>query len=480
MESVLVFPHQLFECHPCFKKDRPIILIEDPRFFSEFCFHKQKLIFLRASLKNFEKLLKKTGYRTYYVEGELESTIKKMRLSTVFVAELDDSDLERKLKSTAKKLKIKLEIAPTPGFLTSLEEFNSLFKGKRNFRFETFYIYQRKKLDILLDEKGKPLGGKWSMDQENRKRLPKSVKIPHPFKMRMSAEVKEAVSYVQKKYPENPGCHDCFNYPTTHINAKKALDNFLENRLAFFGDFEDAISQNEPVLFHSCLSALLNIGLLTPDIVIKKAIAYGQKHKVPLNCLEGFIRQVIGWREFVRCVYHAIGEKERDKNFFNHKRKLPHSFYEGTTGIVPVDETIKKLQQNAYLHHIERLMLLGNFFLLCEIAPSEVYRWFMELFIDAYDWVMVPNVYGMSQYADGGMMTTKPYFSGSNYILKMSDFPKGEWCEIWDALFWRFMIKHIKFFEKQPRLSVLCRMAKKKKSDHALIGLAETFLKKLK
>ena len=182
----------------------------------------------------------------------------------------------------------------------------------------------------------------------------------------------------------------------------------------------------------------------------------------------------------MRGIYHTIGHKERTCNFFNHTRKLPKSFYLGTTGILPIDCTIKKLKMHAYVHHIERLMLLGNFFLLCEISPNEIYRWFMEFFIDAYDWVMVPNVYGMSQYADGGMMTTKPYFSGSNYILKMSDYPKGQWCEIWDALFWRFMIKHIKFFEKQPRLSMLCLMAKKKKRDHALLKVAETFLRGLK
>ncbi len=224
---------------------------------------------------------------------------------------------------------------------------------------------------------------------------------------------------------------------------------------------------------------LINVGLLTPDLVIKETMAYAHKQKVPLNSLEGFIRQVIGWREFVRGVYHAIGEKQRKGNFFGHERKMPKAFYDGSTGILPIDETIGKLMQSAYLHHIERLMVLGSFFLISEISPNAIYRWFMELFIDAYDWVMVPNVYGMSQYADGGMMTTKPYFSGSNYILKMSDYPRGDWCAIWDALFWRFMIKHLKFFEDQPRLSVLCQMARKKKEDTDQIAKARKFLKRL-
>ncbi len=479
MEVVLVFPHQLFEKHPSFKKERPILLIEDPRFFSAFCFHKQKLIFHRASMKSFASLLIKKGYKTQYIEGDLKKALKKIGPSVVHFVELDDVYLEKMVLTLAKELKTSLEIAPTPGFLTDLKDFSSLFKGKKQFRFDTFYIFQRKRLDILLDEKGKPLSGKWSLDEENRKKLPRSCKIPRPFKVAKTKEVKEAFSYVEKYYPKNLGSFDLFNYPVTHVGAKKALRNFLENRLKFFGDYEDAIVQKEQILFHSCLSPLLNVGLLTPDMVVKEAIQYGKEHKLPLNSIEGFIRQVIGWREYIRGIYHVVGNQERKGNFFNHKRKLPKSFYEGSTGILPIDETIKKVKAHAYLHHIERLMLLGNFFLLCEIDPSEVYTWFMEFFIDAYDWVMVPNVYGMSQYADGGMMSTKPYFSGSNYVLKMSDYPKGKWCEIWDALFWRFMIKHLQFFEKQPRLSMLCQMAKKKKKDKEFLSLAENFLERL-
>lgn len=480
MESVLIFPHHLFENHPGFKKNRLIILIEDPRFFSEFRFHQQKLIFHRATLKSFEKLLKKKGYKTHYIESNLESSLKKLHPSILHVVELDDVELEKKLTSLVKKLKIKLDVAPSPGFMTALRDFQTLFKGKKHFNFETFYIYQRKKFDLLLDQKGKPVCGKWSMDQQNRKKIPRSLKIPAVPKFSRTAEIKEAISYVNNKFLANPGSSDFFNYPTTHTSAKKALKSFLHTRLNFFGDYEDAIIQNEQILFHSCLSPLLNTGLLTPDQVVAETINHYKKHDVPFNSIEGFIRQVVGWREFVRGIYHTIGRKERTCNFFNHARKLPESFYVGTTGILPVDNTIKKLKKHAYAHHIERLMLLGNFFLLCEIAPHEIYRWFMEFFIDAYDWVMVPNIYGMSQYADGGMMTTKPYFSGSNYILKMSDYPKGQWCKIWDALFWRFMIKHIKFFEKQPRLSMLCLTAKKKKRDRALLKVAETFLEGLK
>jgi deoxyribodipyrimidine photolyase-related protein len=200
---------------------------------------------------------------------------------------------------------------------------------------------------------------------------------------------------------------------------------------------------------------MLNIGLINPQQIVKQTIAFSTKRNIPLNTLEGFIRQIIGWREFIRIVYEREGNKQRTTNFYNFKRKIPKSFWNGTTGIVPIDITIKKVLTTGYCHHIERLMVLGNFMLLCEFDPDEVYRWFMEMFIDAYDWVMVPNVYGMTQFADGGLMTTKPYISGSNYLMKMSDYEKGPWQEIWDGLFWRFMHEHRTFFLSNPRLGML-------------------------
>ena len=200
-----------------------------------------------------------------------------------------------------------------------------------------------------------------------------------------------------------------------------------------------------------------------------------------MNSCEGFIRQIIGWREFIRGVYIAVGSKERVKNFWNFKRKIPSSFYSGDTGIEPIDDTIKKINESAYANHIERLMIIGNFMLLCEFDPDEVYRWFMEMFIDSYDWVMVPNVYGMSQFSDAGMMSTKPYISSSNYILKMSNYKKGDWCKIWDSLFWNFMDKQRDFFVKNPRMRMLIssfdKMEETKKIT--LLETADNYLKSL-
>jgi deoxyribodipyrimidine photolyase-related protein len=267
----------------------------------------------------------------------------------------------------------------------------------------------------------------------------------------------------------------------TFKDADNWLNEFLQNRFEKFGIYEDAIVAKETVLYHSVLSPMLNIGLLTPKQIIDKALAIGEEKNIPLNSLEGFIRQIIGWREFIRIVYEREGSKQRNTNYWKFTKKIPSSFWTGTTGIPPIDQTIQKILETGYCHHIERLMVLGNFMLLCEFDPDEVYKWFMEMFIDAYDWVMVPNVYGMTQFADGGLMTTKPYISGSNYLMKMSDYEKGDWQAIWDGLFWRFMHEHRDFFLKNPRLGMLVgtfdKMSEEKKNAH--LNNANQFLKKI-
>ena len=312
---------------------------------------------------------------------------------------------------------------------------------------------------------GEPEGGKWSFDEENRKKLPRNIQVPNFGRANHSAYLEEAREYVEKYFGDNPGKADNFIYPVTFSEARDWLKKFLDERLKLFGDYEDAISADENYLFHSVLSPSMNIGLLTPAEVIEATMKYASGHDVPLNSLEGFVRQIIGWREYMRIVYHARGVHQRTLNHFNHSRKIPESFYTGETGILPIDHTIKKVLETSYNHHIERLMVLGNFMLLCEFDPDEIYRWFMELCIDAYDWVMVPNVYAMSQYADNGEMTTKPYISGSNYIRKMSNYPSGPWCEIWDGLYWRFLDLHRKEFKSNPRMSMMIRMLEKMDKD---------------
>ena len=346
----------------------------------------------------------------------------------------------------------------------------------------TFYQAQRRRMGILLEDDGTPAGGKWSFDAENRAKLPRGYQPPPEPRAPRNAFVEEAVAYVQRHFPENPGSLEDFRWPVTRADAVRWLDDFLEHRFGRFGDYEDAISVRHAFIHHSALTPALNIGLLEPAEVVRRALSFAARSgRVPLNSLEGFIRQVIGWREFMAGIYHHRGVGIRNANFWGHEQPMPAAFYHARTGIPPVDRVIRQVLREGWCHHIERLMVLGNFMLLCRIRPDEVYRWFMELFVDANDWVMVPNVYGMSQFADGGTFTTKPYISGSNYVLKMSDEPKGDWCAVWDGLFWSFIADHLDFFQRNPRLSMIARswlkMPAQKQDAHR--KAAEDYLQKL-
>jgi deoxyribodipyrimidine photolyase-related protein len=325
-----------------------------------------------------------------------------------------------------------------------------------------FYQAQRKRLGILIDGGGLPTGGKWSFDAENRQRLPKGHRAPELPDFGTRAVVEDAKKYVAQKWPQARGSNEYFRWPVTRDEAMRELDVFLEERFAHFGQYEDAISAAQPWLYHSVLTPVLNIGLITPKEIVDRVLGYAAAHEVPLNSLEGFIRQIIGWREFMRGIYHFRGVQIRNGNHWQHHEPLPPGFDDGTSGIGPADAVVRRLERYAWSHHIERLMVMGNLMVLLRIEPHAAYRWFMEWYIDAYDWVMVPNVYGMSLHADGGTFTTKPYISGSNYILKMSDFPKGLWCGKWDDLFWSFLADHRDFFAKNPRMSVLLKQLDKR------------------
>lgn len=494
-EVTLIFPHQLFKDHPALDKSRKIFLIEDPLFFSDIRyplnFHKKKLIFHRASMKFYEKFLTDQGYDVVYLQyssfkedrrsNYLYVFFNKMKINVFHYADVTDFILEKRIQRMINQLQKRFVKYPSPMFLTDENYLRHFFSKQKNYLMASFYIEQRKRLDVLVDN-NKPVAGKWSFDDENRKKLPKGFKTPRiKFPDDTEYEI-EAIDYVEKNFRDNPGDGFDFIYPVTFEQAEDWLEDFLENRFKLFGDYEDAIDKDEAYLFHSVLTPMLNSGLLTPKQVIDKALQFASQNNVPLNSLEGFIRQIIGWREYIRAVYLLEGVKQRTTNYFKFNKKMPMVFYNASTGIEPVDTVIKRVLEKSYTHHIERLMILGNFMLLCEIHPDEVYKWFMEMYIDAYDWVMVPNVYGMSQYADGGLICTKPYVSSSNYIRKMSNFDKGNWTEIWDALYWRFIYKHRKVFERNPRMSMMIvqlnKMDKVKLKKH--LKIADSFLSKLK
>ncbi len=486
----VLFPHQLFEHNPLVPGCDTIYLVEEGLFFKQYNFHKRKIAFHRASMKFYESYLQSNHIKVVYIDSFNELADVRMLIQyfmTVGITDfeyIDTTDfwLEQRIEKACKANGVKWVKNRTPLFLCSSEEIATFFSDKKRMFQTDFYKYQRQTRNILVETNQKPMGGKWTYDDENRLKYPKGKTPPKIDFLEPNHYNDEALTYTQKYFAANYGkLNNDFIYPTNFAVSKNWLQTFFKSRFSEFGAYEDAIVSNENFLHHSVLTPMLNVGLLTPQYIIEEALQYAGNHKISLNSLEGFIRQIIGWREFIRAVYELRGNEQRTKNYWGFKRKIPASFWSGTTGIEPLDTTIKRVLDTGYCHHIERLMVLGNFMLLCEFDPDDVYRWFMELFIDSYDWVMVPNVYGMSQFADGGLMSTKPYISGSNYLMKMSDYKKGKWQEVWDGLFWRFMHTHRTFFLQNPRLGMLVRSFDKMNHEkqHAHMLKAERFLKSI-
>ncbi len=479
MKNLLILPNQLFQKIKTMELEK-IILYEAAEYFTKYNYNQKKIVLHRASMQDFyhelKENLKKTEINYFDYTAELKEIIKNFETLTIF--DPINKDIKNRIKETAAAEKIELTILESPNFLT-FTELNAEYFEENNFFQHKYYQMQRKRLKILLDEKDKPLGGKWSFDSKNRKKFPKDIEIPELPQFE-NDYLDQAKQYTAENFADNPGNLDDFIYPVNRREAKELLDNFVENKLEHFGKYQDGFEKEIVFGFHSLISSSLNIGLLNPAEVIEAVVDYYHNNQIEIASVEGFIRQIIGWREYVRALYQLESEKMRKSDFFNHNRDFPEEFYQAESGIEVLDDSIKKAADCAYTHHIERLMVLGNFFLLTELDKDQVFKWFMEMFIDAYDWVMFANVYGMSQYSYPEMMT-KPYISSSNYILKMSHYKKGEWAEIWDGLYWHFIDKNRDKFADNPRmslmLSILDRMDQEKLQQHKEI--AENYLSKL-
>jgi deoxyribodipyrimidine photolyase-related protein len=489
MNAVLIFPNQLYYSSQELQRFDQVILFEDPLFFYDQTykvkFHKQKLILHRASMKCFWDNLDhpKKSYVEWASKTDLRRLLQYLQsqgIDEIQTADPVDYVLEKRIKQYTSQLQQKLYFLPNRLFINSKAD-NQVFllrNPQKKLFFTKFYIYQRQRLNILL-QSGKPTGGKWSFDIENRKRLPKNAVLPNLFNVSADPSVFEAQRYVEQHFADHVGQSAEFFYPVKRHDALAWLDEFIKSRLTYFGNYEDAIDQDNHAIYHSLLSPLLNIGLLLPQDVIDRVDEYMKANPdYELNTVEGFLRQIIGWREFIRLIYERSGVTQRTTNALHHHRHLNEVWYTAQTQLLPVDSAVQALQRTAYTHHIERLMILGNVMVLCEVHPDQVYKWFMEMFIDAYDWVMVPNVYGMSQYADGGLMTTKPYISGSSYILKMSNYSTGNWTEIWDGLFWRFVNKHQNLLRQNMRMRFMVNILEKmdEQKKNLLFDSAEEFI----
>ena len=478
-------------CKPNLIKEitnHPIFMCESDDLCTHFKYHKLKIIFFLTAMREYADELKSENISCHYhklKENEnqlyldvLEQFCTKNKVQRLHMLEVEDHFFDNSIIDFCENHSIKRIVHKSPLFLTTQEEFKEYLDSSKKPFMKTFYEQQRKKLDVLM-ENGKPKGGQWSFDEENRKKTPKKIEFPNIPTGTQSTHLENVKSLVKTKFNNHIGEMKNIWFPTKRSEVLNWCDNFITVRFNKFGDYEDAIDPRSDFLFHSVLSPFINAGLITPTELLEKIKKV--ENKIPINSYEGFVRQVIGWREFMRGIYHNYDDIQQEKNFFNHNRKLTKHWYEGTTGIAPLDDAIKQVMNLGYTHHINRLMVIGNVMLLAQIHPQEVYKWFMECFIDSSDWVMGPNVFGMSQFSDGGIFATKPYFSGSNYIRKMSHYPKAEWCPTMDALYWRFIADHQEFFSQNYRMkfmvSKINSFTEEKISE--IFKLSDSFIKKV-
>jgi deoxyribodipyrimidine photolyase-related protein len=411
MNNFIILPNQLFD-KKYLDKDYKFIIWEHPHYFKDYKYNKKKLLLHKGSMKYYFDYLKKNKFSVKYIDFDDKFNIK-----------------EYKLFDPINKLKLpgKYEIIDSPNFLLGKELTEKYRKKTDKFFFHGFYMWCKKELDILPKVK--------SQDKYNRDSIPDTIKLPKILSNKKDNKyINIGKKFVEKEFSKNYGNTDNFIFPLTHETAKKWLKNFVRVKLKNFGKYQDAIKKEESYMFHSLLSSSINIGLLNPDDVIEEALKY--KSKVPLNSLEGFIRQLF-WREYQKYCY--IYYNFNNKNYFGNKKKLTKAWYDGTTGIEPIDDCIKKGFDTAYLHHIERLMVMGNYMNLYGLHPNEGFKWFMEFSIDSYEWVMHQNVYDMVFFVSGGATMRRPYISSSNYVLKMSNYKKGEWSIEWDNLYNKFL-----------------------------------------
>ncbi|ANG86332.1 cryptochrome/photolyase family protein [Microbacterium aurantiacum] len=475
MKAALILGTQQFDAHPAFDDDDidVFFFVESPAVFERRPHHAHKMVLILSAMRHTAAALEATGRRVERMplaEGRgfadgVRQLVRTHGIDGLAWMSATDRGVDARLRRLCEEEGLRSRVYPDALFLTPAAELDDWFAGHPSARMEDFYRWQRRRTGVLMDG-AKPAAGRWNFDADNREPLPKGgIDIPPLPPLEHDDITREVISEIAERFPDHPGDPARFWLPVTPDEARGWLADFVARRLAQFGPYEDAMAADEPFLFHSILSPALNIGLLTVDEVIEAAT---DAEGVPLNSLEGFVRQVIGWREYMRGAYRAWPHL-RDANHFALRRELDSWWYDGV-GIpedlpVPVRTVLERVLATGYAHHIERLMVLGNWFLLQGYAPRAVFEWFSALFVDAYEWVMVPNVQGMSQYADGGGVATKPYISGGAYLQRMGSWwptQKAARESTFTTAYWDFLEAHEERLRENHRMAVpLAQMRKR-------------------
>ena len=448
--------------------------------------HKKKLVFIFSAMRHFADALEEDGWRVHYqryhpdnpaqsIEQVIAELAREYQPERVITTECGEWRLHEQISRWHKTLGIPVEIRPDTRFVCNIDEFDRWAEGRKQLRMEFFYREMRKKTGLLMTSEGQPEGGQWNFDTDNRKKWAGKPPAPAPFREEPDAITTEVIELVNEYFSEHFGTTGNFHYAVTAEQAQEALAHFVDFALPCFGDYQDAISDNEDWLFHSILSPYLNTGLLDPMEVCEEAVRAWHAGRAPLNAVEGFVRQIIGWREFVRGIYWLLMPGYDRENRLGNSRELPWFYWTGDTKMRCMHKAIDATARNAYAHHIQRLMITGNFALLAGVKPEAICDWYLAVYIDAFDWVELPNTLGMVMHADGGYLGSKPYAASGKYIQRMSDHCQNCHYRVQDAtgdracpfnsLYWHFIDRHREDFANNPRMTMMYRNWDKQKPE---------------
>ncbi len=465
--GVWILGDQLSTEQAALQKNSPVIFIESLHHVQARPYHKQKLVLIWSAMRHFAEELRQLGHPVTYKIADnftepLIEWVKEHKITELRVMAPTDKPFGQLIDKL--ELPCKITTIPNNHFLWSSEEFQKWAKPRKRMLMEDFYREGRRRFNILMVG-DKPIGGQWNLDKENRQPPKSRLNTPPAKWFEPSSITTDVIQSVNSLTIPTYGKLENFRWGVTRKDALQVLDWFIENRLPNFGPYQDAMVTGEETMWHAMISPYLNIGLLQPLEVIKKAEQAYQEKQLPLNSVEGFIRQVMGWREYMHGIYEYVSADYPEKNWFNHTQPLPEFFWNGETKMNCLHQILTQVQDIGYAHHIQRLMVLSNFSLIAGFSPQEVENWFHSAFIDAYDWVMQTNVIGMGLFADGGILASKPYAASGNYVNKMSDYCKscvynpkertGEKACPFNFFYWDFLARHQEKLESQGRMSFI-------------------------